>query len=766
RFERERRILAHMDHPSIARIFDAGMTDDERPWFAMEFVAGVPITKYCDRARCSIRRRIELFVDVCRAVQHAHTKGIIHRDLKPANMLVTEVDDRPIPKVIDFGIAKAVQQEHLARTVFTEVGSIVGTPDYMSPEQADLRVREIDTRTDVYALGVVLYELLCGTLPFDGKVLRDKGYADFVRLLRDQDAPTLVARVAEDASDKAFLRSTTPNALMQGLRRELDWIVQRAMEKDPERRYATVNALAMDLGRYLQGEPVVAAPRSIRYRASMFLHRHRVSSTVTALVFLALVIGIGFSMHLRSVARFNEEQASAALRATAKSLDAQQAALRGYRQMRDVPLAAALVREADEELWPANPSSVGRMDAWLTRARALVSRAQVHRERLESLRAAAGEATNYEARYLFELLTGLTKNIEQLEGGSASGEEGWIAVLEARRGQAATLAERSIGEARALWDAVRSRMAATTRYADVAPIPDQLGLLPLGPDPHSHLEEFALLDTGRVPRRNEGHELEFEPDRCMVFVLLPTGSYWMGAQASDESAPNFDERAYPEEAPVHRERVDAFFCSKFEVTQGQWQRIERSHPSLLRAGSDQNGRIVTLDHPVENVSRIDCERVLTKIGCALPTEAQWEYAARAGAQTPWWTGPEVDSLLGAANIADVTYAQVTPGTEDRELTMTDGFVGHAPCGTFRGNAFGLHDVIGNVWEWCSNPFAPYEEIDEVAQPGSTEPRRYGVYRGGSMGSDATFARSARRYWAVPQIRNRALGCRAIREVVR
>ena len=265
RFERERQTLARLEHANIARIYEAGVDPEGRPWFAMEYVDGEPIHRYCDRQRLTARERVALLAQVCRGVQAAHQRGILHRDLKPTNILVTTEDGRPVPKIIDFGVAKAtdVPAEGVTRT-----GQLIGTPEYMSPEQA--AGEDVDVRTDVYSLGVVLYELLAGVLPLDATVLREAGLADMLRMIREDEPSrpsTRISTLGDAASEAAGLRRTNPRTLARSLRGELDWIALRALEKDRERRYASASEFAADLRAYLDDEPVRARPATGWYRA-------------------------------------------------------------------------------------------------------------------------------------------------------------------------------------------------------------------------------------------------------------------------------------------------------------------------------------------------------------------------------------------------------------------------------------------------------------------------------------------------------------------
>ena len=292
RFEAERQALAMMDHPAIATVYDGGSTPEGRPYFAMEYVKGEPITTYCDRQRLTTQSRLALFMQVCEGVQHAHQKGIIHRDLKPSNVLVTIQDDHPVPKIIDFGVAKATAQHLTERTLYTELGVMIGTPEYMSPEQAEMGGLDIDTRTDVYALGVILYELLTGALPFDRKELRQAGFAEIQRTIREKEPPrpsTRITQLGPASTEAATNRHTEPRRLASELRGDLDWVTMKALEKDRTRRYQTAIALAADVRHHLSNEPVSAGPPSTIYRAGKFVRRHRFGVAAAATVGLLLI---------------------------------------------------------------------------------------------------------------------------------------------------------------------------------------------------------------------------------------------------------------------------------------------------------------------------------------------------------------------------------------------------------------------------------------------------------------------------------------------
>ncbi len=305
RFESERQALALMNHPHIAKVLDAGSTEQGRPYFVMEYVAGMAITEYCDKHRLSTRERLTMFKQVCEAIQHAHQKGIIHRDIKPSNVLVETEDDKPIPKVIDFGVAKATHQQLTEKTLFTQHGMLVGTPAYMSPEQVAMNVLDIDTRTDVYSLGVLLYELLVGTPPFEAKTLRKAGFDEMRRIIREENPPSLSSKLTnmgETASHVAAQRQTKVKVLESQLRGDLEWITIKALEKEPKRRYQSAAELADDVSRNLINEPILARPPSTSYRISKFVRKNRIAVGVLAafIVLLMVALGVTTILYLRA----------------------------------------------------------------------------------------------------------------------------------------------------------------------------------------------------------------------------------------------------------------------------------------------------------------------------------------------------------------------------------------------------------------------------------------------------------------------------------
>jgi eukaryotic-like serine/threonine-protein kinase len=377
RFEAERQALAMMDHLNIARVFDGGTTENGRPYFVMELVHGVPITKYCDDNHLTPRERLELFVPVCQAIQHAHQKGIIHRDIKPSNVMVTLYDGKPVPKVIDFGVAKATEQKLTERTLFTQYGTMVGTLEYMSPEQAEMNALGVDTRSDIYSLGVLLYELLTGSTPLTHKRMKEAAYAEILRMIKEEEPPRPSTRLSDSGEALASIsanRRTEPTKLTRLVKGELDWIVMKTLEKDRNRRYETANGFAADVQRYLADEAVEACPPSVGYRFRKFARRNKGGLAVAGLIlFFLVLLGSGGGWVVRDRSAREAEAARQQAQRQAKVIGQVES------------IFAEINRLEAEQKWPEALSAAQRAEAAVTGGEADTATAQRVRERLKDL---------------------------------------------------------------------------------------------------------------------------------------------------------------------------------------------------------------------------------------------------------------------------------------------------------------------------------------------------------------------------------------------
>ncbi|MEM7166494.1 MAG: SUMF1/EgtB/PvdO family nonheme iron enzyme [Planctomycetota bacterium] len=795
RFKAEQQTLADLNHPHIASIFNAGTAEDGRLYLVMELVEGQHLTDYCRDLGLTFDDKLQLFATICDAVAYAHGKDVVHRDLKPSNLLVTTRDGQPVPKVIDFGIAKATgstAHEDLAAHL-TDRGFVGGTPQYMSPEQAGYSDLPVDHRTDVYSLGVVLFELLTGQLPIDFD--EEMTLADVGRRIGEQ-IPVAPSSVAEPA-------------VARRLRGDLDSMILRALQKDPAQRYESPLQLARDIRRHRRRQTVSARPQTVAYRLSKLVRRQPAGTVAIAVTAVALIAAVltqqpiertfaillllacagGLVRHRDLLRRARDARHS---EARLRGIADKQRRLANENRARAEEHYKRMLRLSDvqrledllarqQELWPAVPELLPDFAAWLTEAEELAGRFDEHSEFLKRLRRdATYDADAKEPSYVFSTAENqwwhgqLTRLVDGLRDFTSDGSSATVAGMRRRIDSATTIRERSIdsAEAQQAWTTAIQAIHDSDRYSGLQLTP-QIGLLPLRRDPTTGLWEFWLVESGRRPNpspaNQSGNPWIINEDTGIVLVLIPGGTFRMGAQGDDPTQPNYDAAADPEqEAPTHEITLEPFFLARYLMTQGQWCHISSNkNPSCYGPGRKYGDKQHTLQHPVETISWFEARDHLRRLGCELPTEAQWEYAARAGTATPWWTGTDATSLIGATNLAD-DYARRNgaPVTWEFEDWLDDGYVVHSPVGIYRPNSFGLHDIHGNVWEWCRDWHGEYSWCAAGPRDGYREPQeqRARVFRGGGFMHRAIQSRVSSRVFNEPAYRASSLGVRPMRSI--
>ena len=751
RFLEEAQVTGQLDHPGIVPVHELGLDEHGRVYFTMRLVKGRSFEAILRLVRTGAEgwnptRALFVLLRVCEAMAYAHQKGVIHRDLKPANVMVGRFGE---VYVVDWGLARVLGREDLhdlrlaaapakegetdelrASGLYTMDGDIIGTPVYMSPEQANPRLGTLGPQADVYALGAVLYELLAGTPPY----LRPGESKD----------PRVVVALLEGGPPRPVAD------LARGVSPELVAICEKAMERAPERRYPDMLSLAEDLRAYLEGRVVGAYEAGLLAECKKWVARNRgLAASLTAAAVLALVglLGVIFVQ-----ARAN------------------QAILR----LSDVKRLRDQMAEADA-LWPALPGKLPEMERWMEGAERLVETLPVHEAALADLRRQATSSAEADGsvRYRFadgetqwqhDTLAGLVEGLHALSDPDPF--RGAMAGMKERMAFAADVERRSLVEPQAEWREAHVAIADPARnpaYEGLVLQP-QLGLVPLGRDPRSGLWEFAHLQSGTPPRRGADGELVLAEDMGIVLVLVPGGRFRMGAQATDPTRPNYDALAKGVEAPVRELELAPFFLSKFELTQAQWLRITGRNPSQHQPpDGGWNGGPITGLNPVEQVSWEDCQEVFRRLGLTFPTEAQWEYAVRAGSSTSYFAGAERESLIGAINIADRTALEGGVPWDPVESWLSDGWVTHAPVGTYRPNAWGLCEMTGNIWEWCRDGLGDYaSSVEEESGLRKDTDLRMRVVRGGGFDDIGFFTRSSSRLCYSPDSRYYALGVRPAR----
>ena len=749
RFRCEFQFLLSMTHPNVCLAFDTGETKDGREFLVMEYVDGRPIDQFCIEESLPYGARIRLMQAVCRGIQHAHQRGVVHRDLKPSNILVVGDRKNPQPKIIDFGIARVLEETYLTAPLMTETGRVLGTVEYMSPEQLRARPIDVDTRTDVYSIGVVLFELLSGRLPYPN--IGQLSIADAQALLAAGDPPRPSS--LDRGRGHRRKRSRVSRFPLKG---DLDLIATKAMAFDPDRRYESPLELANDLERYVEGKPVAAARPTVGYRISRFVRRHRVLVGASMLALIGLCVGavVGWIGYRRAVSAADRLVAMDGLLRSAEQQGAASlmiASLEDYLSVIDrfpppwpehseqiaefveVDIGSALetardLRSAAASSWSKNP---------------LNSRVE---ERFRSLM--LDRATRIESRIAqwgpwFRSTLDWSRAIR-----------GWTL-----RHPNAPASWRDARKAILAADGVSASRRYGWRKIDLEP---QWGLVPMGMNPRSGLWEFYHLRSAcesidevpslAVPRADDRAVAGTDESSGIVFVLVPGGSQRVGVQNEDPALPHYSPGVeagglYVEGSHgVDVIELEPFFIAKHELTVGQWRRLCRSDadtaPCYPAVGPGSAQERALWAYPVNCVRRAEAKALLKTQGLCLPTDAQWECAARGGTDSLWFCGDDPGSVLGYANLGGDDW-RTDDGAADR-----DGVVGMAPVGTLLPNPFGLHNTIGNVWEWVEDQFGAALESpragDGLRTFLSASSERQDVFRGSTSDFGALAGASARR----------------------
>ncbi len=852
RFLEEAQVTGQLDHPGFVPVHEIGIGPMGKVFFTMKLVRGESLQAvygqyHKGQADWSLTRVLGILLRVCEAMAYAHEKGVVHRDLKPANVMVgrhgavyvmdwglARVLGRPETKDIrireDATITQVVsgrrekQESDPDSPLVTVDGDVIGTPAYMSPEQARGQAELLDRRADVYSLGAMLYHLLAGHPP---------NYIPGVQLSNRQ----VLFRLLEGAPKP--LVEIAPSAPP-----ELIAISERAMARDRMERYADMGELAADVRAYLENRVVTAFASGPWAQFKKLIQRNRVSAGIVSVALLIVFSAtIGSSLILAS-----KNKALAVARDDARDKTQELLSLSAAQAIEELEQGAG-------QLWPVAPERIQQYKAWLGKAGEVTHGLPRYRESLNALRlqsldpepidvsmdphpaalAARQALAVVKAREMD--MDSLRTRLQDSEQAPADGLIECAASLALAREQAQQLVavardvrrfkfasqddqwlhdrlerlvkgleelmdpqiglidgrtpERGMGIARRLqlaeemqeqavssafleaWRQAQSSIAnpaESPAYAGLSIAP-QLGLVPLGKDPRSGFWEFADVRSGSIPTRTAEGELQLVPGSAVVLVLLPGGPFTMGSQATDPKGERYDKAALSDETPMRRMHAGPFFLSKFELTQDQWQRVAGTNPSSSAEGAPMPGAaagvLVGTRHPVESVSWEECVQVLGWMGMRLPTEAQWEYAARAGTETIWSSGDTLAELSAAANIADTVGAKAgrTWMEATESDTLNDGYAVHSPVGLFAPNGFGLHDMHGNLWEWCRDAYGPYDPRMSVA-----DNEAYGkvignrTIRGGAYYFPSGYARSSRRYKNLPVFKVAFLGVRPMREL--
>jgi serine/threonine protein kinase/formylglycine-generating enzyme required for sulfatase activity len=732
RFQREARLGSELDHPGIVKTFDSGQVEGV-PWIAMEYVSGERSLE--DAIRTEVERdmpgpawyeRVTRWcIEIADALDHLHAAGYTHRDLKPSNVLLDRGDRA---RLSDFGLAGSIQTSELTSSC-TRLGTIA----YMSPEQ--VRGDSLGRESDLFSFGVLMHELLTLRRPFDGG-----SPADVARLIGEQEVESL----RRGAS---------------GIPKALDTIVQRCLSKALGQRPASARAIAEDLRRYVRGEPIRLRPLSWRARVGRWTRRHPSGGIAILAIATLVVVGGAFGSRLH----------------------ASEYALSEFEQLQQGPITLQQVSELiarSHHLGPVEPSSLPALRAWLDDAHELLAREHVftmpsgHRHPglrdLVATYGKAGEDDGWAIRQTKAALDALAELGDPETGpvaASVTARYGWG--VERRIGRAESLVRQFAAgtPARRDWEAALERMRANPAYGHVT-IEPQVGLIPIGPDPTSGLEEFWHLLSGARPERDEHGSIVMTPGTAIVLVLLPGETFWFGRQKEDPNAPNFEVTG---DANQENQLLQAYqrpiFASKFELTVAQWERMRGLDPSPCPYRAYRaDFPVMDATIPVLGVTESEALAALHQLGLDLPSNVEWEYAARGGTTTTWWTGQDPRELATTDNLRDLTaFRYKESGFPDPE-PWKDSFVMAAPVGSFRANPFGLHDVHGNAAEWLREPKTGAQTVPPglFSGFGNVGPNTV-YYRGGAYGSKADAAGCATPHQALSTTRG-TTGLRPFRHV--
>ena len=814
RFLEEAQVTAQLDHPGIVPIYELSVNAGGQVFFTMKLVRGENLSEIFRKVKEHAEgfdqtRVLWVLLRACEALAFAHSRGVIHRDLKPANIMVGRFGET---YVMDWGVARVLGRadahdlrlraepprplEEATRIgsqrkddgssdpgspLVTMDGEVVGTPAYMSPEQAAGKIDQLGPESDVYGMGAILYELFAGHMPYVEPGQRTSSRT--------------VLRWVLDGPPKP-IRQIDP-----GVPPELVAICEKAMAREMSDRYPSMEELAEDLRAYLEQRVVRAHAVGPLAELKKWMLRNKAVAAL-ALILILVVAGLGFGL------AWQEKRAN---RIIAAERDRAESERRRVLRISDARRLEELLSEMDT-LWPALPETAPAMRSWLDRARDLESRLPQHEETLAELRSRGTPGPHRLDPDLADFLEHKRKDLAVALGDEFKTEEErrahvaeldhWILemrkVMDRERSYSfgddqdtawwhgalyeLVMGLRDLGKDTQLGPTIRNieqrlkHAESTLRISfedhaeewdlaiasieDPAECPQygglelepQLGLVPIGRDPSSGLWEFWHIQTGSRPERTKSGELVFTDDCGLVFVLIPGGDTWMGAQRHDPEGPNYDPLTDTYEADLDSDpvevRLDPFFLSKFEMTQGQWLRIAGENPSYYDERIKRPDlRQHTLLFPVESITWEQASELLERrLRLTLPTEAQWEHACRAGSGTPWWTGSDRESLRGAVNLADHSTAQAgVDWLEDQSwVELDDGYFAIAPVHLFRPNPFGLHNVCGNVWEWVQDSYVHYREPCREGDGLRLLDKKTKVVRGGAFNTTAEQCRSAHR----------------------